>query len=393
MFANALLITAALLLLVPALTLLLEVLVARAAEPPAIHDDIPSLAVLVPAHNEGDGISATLRDIRLQLRPGDRMVVVADNCSDDTAAIATQEGAEVAVRQDPQRRGKGYALDFGVRHIEQSTPPGVVIIIDADCRLGPDCLRILAGQVQAHRRPIQALYSMLLHETAGVGARISALAWIVRNHVRPLGAARLGLPCQLMGTGMAFEWSMLQGARLATGEIVEDLVLGIEMAQRGQAPLFEPAARVSSTFAVNDEAQRDQRQRWEHGHLSAIAQHGPRLLLRGLATRSRMQVGMALDLFVPPLAVLCLLLVGFVVGALGLWWLDPRFWLAFVLGTIALAATTLAVVLAWYRFGRAVASAGQLLFAPLYALSKLGSYAQLAIGRRSAWVRAKRNHE
>ncbi len=75
----------------------------------------PSLAVLVPAHNEGASILPTVNDILAQLGPSDRLLVVADNCSDDTADVARKAGAEVIERRDDANRGKGHALDYGIR--------------------------------------------------------------------------------------------------------------------------------------------------------------------------------------------------------------------------------------------------------------------------------------
>lgn len=60
--------------------------------------------------------------------------MVADNCTDDTARLASAAGAEVIERHDALLRGKGYALDFGVRHLAQQ-PPDVVIVVDADCQV------------------------------------------------------------------------------------------------------------------------------------------------------------------------------------------------------------------------------------------------------------------
>jgi cellulose synthase/poly-beta-1,6-N-acetylglucosamine synthase-like glycosyltransferase len=91
-------------------------------------------AVLIPAHNEETGIGPTLSSILPQLGAGDRVLVVADNCTDATAAVARASGAEVVERTDATRRGKGYALDFGVRTLEKA-PPAVVVIVDADCTL------------------------------------------------------------------------------------------------------------------------------------------------------------------------------------------------------------------------------------------------------------------
>src|SRR5271154_6653482 len=58
------------------------------------------IAVLVPAHNESSGLVDTLNDVKKQLHSGDRLLVVADNCTDDTAAIAKAAGAEVTERHD-----------------------------------------------------------------------------------------------------------------------------------------------------------------------------------------------------------------------------------------------------------------------------------------------------
>jgi cellulose synthase/poly-beta-1,6-N-acetylglucosamine synthase-like glycosyltransferase len=391
----ALLTGVAVVLLVPTLTLLVEVLMAPRDTAPvsALPTDVPPLAVLIPAHNECAGIGDTLRHVKAQLCARDRLLVVADNCDDDTAAIAAAEGAEVVVRRDHLRRGKGYALDCGVRHLERTGAPEVVIVVDADCRLGPGCLLTLAGRVRAQRRPVQARYSMTVDDSAAVGARISALAWIVRNEVRPSGAARLGWPCQLMGSGMAFESKTLRDVPLASGNIVEDLLLGIELARRGNAPVFEPAAQVGSTFATTDQAHREQRRRWEHGHLDIIVRQGLPLLGHALAQRSTALAGLALDLCVPPLALLCLMLAALHGASWLLLWIDPRAALAVLLSGSALLTMLLAVYLAWHRFGRAVVSARQLLYAPMYALSKLGSYAQLALGHRSGWVRARREGE
>ena len=104
---------------VPVLVLLGQVLLAYlpARAQPAAAWTRPQVAVLVPAHDEASIIGATLASLVPQLQAGDRLLVVADNCSDDTARRAEEGGAEVIVRQDALRRGKGYALDFGMRHL------------------------------------------------------------------------------------------------------------------------------------------------------------------------------------------------------------------------------------------------------------------------------------
>src|SRR6185436_17440011 len=110
---------------------------------PASSGPRPRAAVLIPAHDEELGIAATVTGLRAQLAPGDRLIVIADNCSDGTAAAARAAGAEVIERQDTSRRGKGFAIVFAVDHLAATTPPEAVIIVDADCRISPSGLEIL----------------------------------------------------------------------------------------------------------------------------------------------------------------------------------------------------------------------------------------------------------
>ena len=94
------------------------------------------VSVVIPAHNEEAGIEATLQALRDELSFDDRVLVVADNCSDRTVELARAQNAEVIERKDPDRRGKGYALAFALEHLAQD-PPDLVVILDADCRLQP----------------------------------------------------------------------------------------------------------------------------------------------------------------------------------------------------------------------------------------------------------------
>ena len=380
-------------MLVLAAVLLLQTLAAwppgQTTEPRAAGR--PRLAVLMPAHNEASVIRQALGSVFPQLNPGDRLLVVADNCSDDTAIVAAAAGAEVVERHDPQRRGKGYALEFGVRHFELS-PPDTVIIVDADCELSPQCLDHLARVCVHTGRPVQALYLMRAAPGAGLTTRIAEFAWVVKNHARPLGYHRLGMPCQLMGTGMAFPWNQIRAAPLASGHIVEDMQLGLHLAGEGWPPVFCASALVTSAFPIGAEALTAQRTRWEHGHLGLIASHAPRLLWRSLMRGEARTAAMVLDLCVPPLAALLLM-------SLAVWSLAAVLLamggavLPLALSTFLLAMLCLAVMLAWWRFGRQIVSLRELLAAPAYALAKLPIYAKLLTKRQAEWVRTKRNDE
>ena len=400
---QALLLVLALVLMVPCCVLLLQVVAAFA--PPA-GERLPKgatppqptqVCILMPAHNEALGLEKILRALLPHLNAHIRLLMVADNCSDNTAQLAraiagTQYPIEVVERQHAELRGKGYALDFGVRHLE-ANPPEVVLILDADCEVEDGSIETLVAQCVAQQRPVQALYLMRNLPGASTKSRLAEFAWLVKNLVRPLGFHRLGLPCQLMGTGMAFTWAQISQATLNTGHIVEDMQLGLDLARKNAAPLFCPEALVISYFPLSNEGIQAQRTRWEHGHLGVIVGEVPALFVQSLQRRNLALFGMALDLCVPPLALLVLLLVGACAATSAAWWaLGIAGW-ALQLAYTGLLLLGLAIALAWLRFGRDTISFKQLCGVPFYVLTKIPLYFYFLVKRQASWVRSKRDGE
>lgn len=347
------------------------------------------IAVLVPAHDESAGIARTIALVLPQLAAGDTVLVVADNCTDDTADLARQAGALVVERFHETQRGKGFALSFGVDAL-RADPPDLVVVLDADCELGQGALATLADCVLATNRPAQALYLMLAPAGASLPRRLAQFAWRVRNWVRPAGWHRLGLPCQLMGTGMAFTWAMLRDAPLANASIVEDMKLGIDLGKGGQAPLFCADALVTSTFPDSAAASKTQRTRWEHGHLEMILREVPAMLAVAARRGDARLAGMALDLCVPPLALLAAALLGGTLMAAGVCAGIATAAVVLLYATL-LVLFALAALTAWWRRGRDLVRLTELLSIPFYIAAKLPLYLGFIVRRQKHWVRTDRD--
>jgi cellulose synthase/poly-beta-1,6-N-acetylglucosamine synthase-like glycosyltransferase len=350
---------------------------------------MPSLAVLMPAHNEDLVIGNTLAALTAQLAAGDRLVVVADNCDDETAAIARQAGATVIERFNAVERGKGYALDFGMKHLA-TDPPDVVVLVDADCRVEPGAIAQIASLAHRTQRPTQAIYLMELSTDFKPSSAISALAFIVKNLVRPRGMDALGFPCLLTGTGMAFPWAQLVDAPLASGNIVEDMQLGLDLAIANYPPVLCRQARVTGILPQQEGAARSQRTRWEHGHLQTLLTQVPRLLGAGLRQKRLDLIALGLNLVVPPLSLLVMFWVGGMVILIGATLLGATAGGAIALG-LGGVLMALAIVLSWAIFARKTIPASTLLSIPFYLLWKIPLYVGFLFKRQTRWVRTERD--
>lgn len=378
----------------PVAILLIETIAAMSGDyqglpPPTSQTNRARVGVLIPAHDEEVALPASLPGIRRQLREGDRLLVVADNCSDGTAVLAGRLGAEVVVRTDPTKRGKGFALDHGIRHFA-GDPPEVLVVIDADCALSDFAIDRLVESCRATNRPVQALDVMLSGPEATQVTRLREFAWRVKNEIRPRGLSSLGLPCQLMGTGMAFPWGLIARANLATGALVEDLKLGLELAAAGHPAMFCPTANVTSEFPATDEGSQTQQRRWQRGHLGMIATEIPGLLLTAIRRRNADLLVLTLDAAVPPLSLLSMTVLSFLLLSAGAWRLGVGS-MAFGISLTASLALIVAITGCWVEVGRDLLQPVSALTIGGAFLRRIPFYWRLLIrSSRQGWVRTDR---
>lgn len=345
-------------------------------------------AVLVPAHNERDGIAATVEALKSQLRTGDRLIVVADNCTDETAERARSAGAEVLERTDAVKRGKGFALDHGLKSLGEMAPE-VTVVVDADCRMPPGSVDALVSSTQRNGRPSQAVYLIESSGSESPKMQISGFAVRIKNWVRPRGLHRIGLPCLLTGTGMAIPTQALRDAGIGTGNIVEDMKLGVDLALNGYPPQLLPELIVRGEPAPDTGSAKTQRTRWEHGHVRTSLTQIPRLLA-GLVFQGRPSlIGPILELAVPPVSLLLgVWAAGF--AACGIWALCGGWTLPWLILGIAFGSLVLTMPLIWWKFARDLLRLGTLLKIPVYVAWKVPIYLKMVVSPQRNWVRTQR---
>ena len=348
----------------------------------------PKTTVLIPAHNEAEQITEVLEVLKQQITERDRIVVIADNCQDNTAELARATGVTVLERTNLNDRGKGYALDYGMQQIKD-TPPEVLVILDGDCIIEPGTIENITLTAIATGRPVQSTYLMEQPDTPSLKDNISMFSIKVKNLVRLLGLKRLGWHCLLTGSGMAFPWSLINRVSLAGSKTTDDMQLTVDLALAGSTPVFCENAFVVGRL-MKDKDAKSQRSRWEHGHLEMIMVEVPRLLKAFLKTGNLAALVLALDISVPPLSLLVIFWSAIAIVT----WLS-----AIVSGVSYVPAIVVSVgglflftgvLLAWSRFGRSDLPLKNLLSIPFYILSKIPIYLKFLVDPQSRWLKTER---
>lgn len=350
----------------------------------------PRLAVLVPAHNEELLIGRLLDSLAQVDYPRDRLrvFVIADNCADATAAIAREaRWAETLERVDTERRGKGYALVWGLERLaSRGVQYDACVFFDADSVVDPSCLKALARACTRGADAVQARYAVLnAFESPSTSLRWLALT--LMNHVRQLGRATLGASSTLTGNGMLFSHALLERCPWSAFGLTEDYQYYLDLVEHGERVRYTAAAVVRADMPTTFRQVQTQDIRWESDDTPTWVTTR-RLLRAAIRMRSLLPIEAILELLTPPLSALVGGTVIVLLAALALGW--P---LTIGLALIVLACVVVYVGSALVLERPPLAFYRSLVYAPMYIGWKLWvTVVAVHLPHRSReWVRTTRS--
>lgn len=345
--------------------------------------------LIVPAHNEEAGIERTVASLLRVDWPGDRfrVLVVADNCTDATASLARAAGARVLERQDPSRRGKGFALAFAFESSLNEGWASSIAVVDADAEVSPNLLEAFAARVEAGAKAVQAHYG-ILNPLASWRTQLITIAKGAFHIVRSRARERLGLSCGIRGNGWCVTHELLRQVPYRSFSLTEDLEYGIELGLAGYRVAYADEAHSDADMVSTESIARKQRQRWEQGRFQLIRSRTLPLLTAAVRRPSAVCLDLAFDLLVLPLSYVALNMVAALIalailGALR----DPSAslwgWWALACG----AALFLHVMRGWQVSGIGARGLAALARVPGFLLWKV---AVLLGSKAQGWVRTER---
>ena len=209
--------------------------------------------ILIPAHNEQSTVTGILASCQNLNYPVDRWEVclVADNCSDDTAQIARDYGVTVLERNDASKTGKGHAVSWAIRQLE-NRPFDALVIVDADCKLSRESLRIVDSQIRQGASAVQ-LNHRVTNPDANAISYAAAVGRVLEYDLFFAPKSQLGLNAMLVGTGMVLTKDLLQQVPWDSTSCAEDTEYTLRLTRENVPIRFASQAHVEVQSAASRE--------------------------------------------------------------------------------------------------------------------------------------------
>ncbi|MGM0588475.1 MAG: glycosyltransferase family 2 protein [Bacteroidota bacterium] len=290
-------------------------------------------AILIPAHNEEKIITKTLYSLFGLVYPKKLydLIVIADNCTDQTAKLARNLGAKVMERHNPDERGKGFALRWafdqllaGEEHYDG------IIVFDSDSLVSGNYLDVMNYYLEKGARVIQSS-DLVIPQPEAWSSEATRIGFLLYNYVKPMGRKALGLGVGLRGNGMCFTPEVLREVPWEAWSLTEDLEYGLNLLLQNVHTEFAPEAYVWAQMPKVPKNAETQRTRWEMGRYPIIKKYSPRLFTAFIKRGAIKYLDALIELITPPLVntllvvmiILLLTVAGWLVGwfSIGLIWI------------------------------------------------------------------------
>lgn len=347
-----------------------------------------TLTVLVPAHDEEQAIGATLASLRAQSHPPERVVVIADNCTDRTAELARAAGVEVFETVGNTHKKAGAINQALARLLPDQGENDLVMVMDADTSLDPGFLASVVRRM-TEDRALMAIGGLFYGED-GKGL----IGQFQRNEYTRYGRdlqRRRGRVFVLTGTATAFRPRALRTVAAERGKILpgvpgdvydtlvltEDNEITLALKTLGGLVVSPADCTVVTEVMPTWSALWAQRLRWQRGALENLGAYGMRpATFRYWA--QQLGIGYGVIALGSYLLLMFVMMTSF----------DQWVWFPFWIGT-GLVFTVERIVTVWRGGWRARLLAATLFPELCYALYLdivyLKGIIDMSVGRQAAW--------
>ena len=267
---------------------------------------------IIPAHNEEFVIRNLVESLKEQNYPKELydIYVIADNCTDDTAEIAKDAGANVMKRFDPEHKTKGHALNWFLKQkIEENADYDAFCVFDADNVVDRNFLKAMNKKLCQGEEIVQGYRDMKNPTDSWVSAGYAIFYWMM-NKFYHLARYNLGLSPLINGTGFMVKFDVIKPNGWQTITLTEDIEFSLINIAHGRKLGWATDAIVYDEQPVGFKQSWSQRSRWSVGHLQCM-KHYTKDLANGVKEyKTLMNFDGLLYMMGIPMMILTFLLLG-----------------------------------------------------------------------------------
>jgi len=241
-------------------------------EKPLLTNKTHKFMALIPAHNEERVIKYLIESLKEQNYPKEcfDIYVVADNCTDNTAEIARNAGAIVYERTDPEKKTKGYAMQwFLAKMQEQNVDYDALCVFDADNIVDKEFMKAMNKKLCQGEEVVQGYRDIKNPDDTWITAGYALFYW-TQHRFYHLARYNIGLSPLLNGTGFMVKYDLIKNEGWNTKTLTEDIEFSLINIAKGRALGWSTEAKVYDEQPLGFKQSWSQRTRWSVGHLQCM---------------------------------------------------------------------------------------------------------------------------
>lgn len=234
---------------------------------------------IIPAHNEEAVVGNLIESLKNQNYNKDLydIYVIADNCTDRTAQVAREAGAIVYERFDPDKKTKGYALDWFLQQkIKENAPYDALCVFDADNIVDKDFIKNMNKKLCQGEDVVQGYRDIKNPTDSWITAGYALFYWTMHRFYH-LARYNIGLSPLLNGTGFMVRFDVIKPEGWKTVTLTEDIEFSLQRIIKGKKLGWATDAIVYDEQPVGFKQSWSQRSRWTVGHIQCIKEYTKQL--------------------------------------------------------------------------------------------------------------------
>ncbi len=247
---------------------------------------------IIPAHNEEAVVVNLIESLKNQNYNKELydIYVIADNCTDKTAQVAREAGAIVYERFDPDKKTKGYALDWFLQQkIKEDAPYDAICVFDADNIVDKNFIKNMNKKLCQGEEVVQGYRDIKNPSDNWITSGYALFYWTMHRFYH-LARYNVGLSPLLNGTGFMVKFDVLKPNGWKTVTLTEDIEFSLQRIIKGKKLGWATDAIVYDEQPTGFRQSWSQRSRWTVGHMQCIKEYTKKLAVAVKENKSMMNL-------------------------------------------------------------------------------------------------------